>query len=319
MSNAQEAVKTRHKETSLIFPVLALVVLFLWGSSQTLPVVIAINLLALIGILSSAFSVVRHADVLAHRLGEPYGSLILSLSVVILEVSLISALMATGDAAPTLMRDTLYSIIMIVTGGLVGFSLLLGGRKFATQYMNLFGMIQTKTHQSLFVYEHEDDSDDDDPHHGKPSAHSSLWHAIWLIVHLIAVIAVTKMNASPLETLLDSMNAPVAFTGFLVALLILSPEGLGALKAVLNNQVQRAMNLFFGSVLATISLTVPVVTLIAFMTGNELQFALGAPEMVVMVASLVLCHISFSTGRTNVLNGAAHLTLFAAYLMTIFA
>lgn len=260
MSNAQEAVKTRHKETSLIFPVLALVVLFLWGSSQTLPVVIAINLLALIGILSSAFSVVRHADVLAHRLGEPYGSLILSLSVVILEVSLISALMATGDAAPTLMRDTLYSIIMIVTGGLVGFSLLLGGRKFATQYMNLFGikqylialfplaiivlvfpmalpaanfstgqallvalisaamygvflLIQTKTHQSLFVYEHEDDSDDDDPHHGKPSAHSSVWHAIWLIIHLIAVIAVTKMNASPLETLLDSMNAPVAFTG----------------------------------------------------------------------------------------------------------
>ena len=232
MSNAQEAVKTRHKETSLIFPVLALVVLFLWGSSQTLPVVIAINLLALIGILSSAFSVVRHADVLAHRLGEPYGSLILSLSVVILEVSLISALMATGDAAPTLMRDTLYSIIMIVTGGLVGFSLLLGGRKFATQYMNLFGikqylialfplaiivlvfpmalpaanfstgqallvalisaamygvflLIQTKTHQSLFVYEHEDDSDDDDPHHGKPSAHSSVWHAIWLIIHLI--------------------------------------------------------------------------------------------------------------------------------------
>lgn len=43
---------------------------------------------------------------------------------------------------PTLMRDTLYSIIMIVTGGLVGFSLLLGGRKFATQYMNLFGIKQ---------------------------------------------------------------------------------------------------------------------------------------------------------------------------------
>lgn len=86
-----------------------------------MPVVVGINILALVGILTSAFSVVRHADVLAHRLGEPYGSLILSLSVVILEVSLISALMATGDAAPTLMRDTLYSIIMIVTGGTVGF------------------------------------------------------------------------------------------------------------------------------------------------------------------------------------------------------
>jgi Ca2+:H+ antiporter len=183
----------------------------------------------------------------------------------------------------------------------------------------VFLLIQTKTHQSLFIYEHEDDGDDDDPHHGKPSAHSSAWHTAWLLIHLVAVIAVTKMNANPLETLLTSMNAPVAFTGFLVALLILSPEGLGALKAVLNNQVQRAMNLFFGSVLATISLTVPVVTLIAFLTGNELQFGLGAPEMIVMVASLLLCQISFSTGRTNVLNGAAHLALFAAYLMTIFA
>ena len=343
---------------------MALAVLLLWGSSQSLPVVIGINLLALVGILSSAFSVVRHADVLAHRLGEPYGSLILSLSVVILEVSLISALMATGDAAPTLMRDTLYSIIMIVTGGLVGFSLLLGGQKFATQYMNLFGikqylialfplavivlvfpmalpegnfstsqallvalisaamygvflLIQTKTHQSLFVYEHEDDGDD--PHHGKPSAHSSTWHALWLIVHLVAVIAVTKVNANPLETLLTELNAPVAFTGFLVALLILSPEGLGALRAVLNNQVQRAMNLFFGSVLATISLTVPVVTLIAWATGNDLVFSLGGPEMIVMLSSLLLCQLSFSTGRTNVLNGAAHLALFIAYLMTIFA
>ncbi|MBV7404693.1 sodium-potassium/proton antiporter ChaA [Enterobacter sp. ENT03] len=364
MPTTIEAVKTRHKETSLIFPVVALAVLLLWGSSQSLPVVIGINLLALVGILSSAFSVVRHADVLAHRLGEPYGSLILSLSVVILEVSLISALMATGDAAPTLMRDTLYSIIMIVTGGLVGFSLLLGGQKFATQYMNLFGikqylialfplavivlvfpmalptgnfstsqallvalisaamygvflLIQTKTHQSLFVYEHEDDGDD--PHHGKPSAHSSTWHALWLIVHLVAVIAVTKVNANPLETLLTELNAPVAFTGFLVALLILSPEGLGALRAVLNNQVQRAMNLFFGSVLATISLTVPVVTLIAWATGNDLVFSLGGPEMIVMLSSLLLCQLSFSTGRTNVLNGAAHLALFIAYLMTIFA
>lgn len=366
MPTTHEAVKTRHKETTLIFPVLALVVLTFWGASQSLPVIIGINILALIAIFTSAFSVVRHADVLAHRLGEPFGSLILSLSVVILEVSLISALMATGDAAPTLMRDTLYSVIMIVTGGLVGFSLLLGGQKFATQYMNLFGikqylialfplavivlvfpmalpdgnfttgqmllvslvsaamygvflLIQTRTHQSLFIYEHEDEGDDDDPHHGKPSAHSNWWHAVWLVIHLIAVISVTKMDANALESLLSWANAPVSFTGFLVALLILSPEGLGALRAVLNNQVQRAINLFFGSVLATISLTVPTVTLIAIFTGNELTFGLGAPEMIVLLTSLLLCHISLSSGRTNVLNGAAHLALFVAYLITIFA
>ena len=356
--------KTRHTEYTLFLPIAALAALWFFGNSQNFPLVIALNALALVGILSSAFSVVRHADVLAHRLGEPYGSLILSLSVVILEVSLISALMATGSAAPALMRDTLYSIIMIVTSGLVGFALLLGGRKFATQYLNLAGvkqymiaifplailvlvfpnalpggnfsvtqalliaaisaamygvflLIQTKTHQSLFVYEHEDESDDGDPHHGKPSAHSSVWHTIWLLVHLIAVIAVTKMNANTLESLLTDLNAPAQFTGFLVALLILSPEGLGAIKAVLMNQVQRAMNLFFGSVLATISLTVPAVTIIATLTGQELIFGLEPPQMVIMMASLILCQLSFSTGRTNVLNGAAHLALFIGYLMTI--
>ncbi len=356
--------KTRHTEYTLFLPIAALAALWFFGNSQNFPLVIALNALALVGILSSAFSVVRHADVLAHRLGEPYGSLILSLSVVILEVSLISALMATGSAAPALMRDTLYSIIMIVTSGLVGFALLLGGRKFATQYLNLAGvkqymiaifplailvlvfpnalpggnfttgqalliaaisaamygvflLIQTKTHQSLFIYEHEDESDDGDPHHGKPSAHTSLRHALWLIVHLVAVITVTKMNANPLEYLLTELNAPEQFTGFLVALLILSPEGLGAIKAVLANQVQRAMNLFFGSVLATISLTVPAVTLIATLTHQELVFGLEPPHMVMMIAVLILCHISFSTGRTNVLNGAAHLALFVGYLMTI--
>ncbi|ARJ43852.1 sodium-potassium/proton antiporter ChaA [Pantoea alhagi] len=356
--------KTRHTEYSLFFPLAALAVLWLYGSADTMPLVVSINLLALVGILCSAFSVVRHADVLAHRLGEPYGSLILSLSVVILEVSLISALMATGNAAPALMRDTLYSIIMIVTAGLVGFALLLGGRKFATQYVNLAGvkqyliaifplailvlvfpnalpngnftttqaliisaisaamygvflLIQTKTHQSLFIYEHEDEGDDDDPHHGKPSAHSSLWHAVWLVIHLVAVITVTKMNAGPLEHLLTELEAPKQFTGFLIALLILSPEGLGAIRAVLANQVQRAMNLFFGSVLATISLTVPAVTLIAALTGQELIFGLEPPHMVMMGAVLILCNISFSTGRTNVLNGCAHLALFTGYLMTI--
>lgn len=360
--NAQEAVKTRHKEYSLILPLATLAILWFWGASSSFPAVVTINLLALVAILSSAFSVVRHADVLAHRLGEPYGSLILSLSVVILEVSLISALMATGDAAPALMRDTLYSIIMIVTCGLVGAALLLGGHKFATQYVNLAGvkqyliaifplgilvlvfpnalpggnfsiaqallisaisaamygvflLIQTKTHQSLFVYEHEDEGDG--PHHGRPSAHSSLWHSAWLIVHLIAVIAVTKMNANTLGSLLTELNAPEQFTGFLVALLILSPEGLGAIKAVLANQVQRAMNLFFGSVLATISLTVPAVTIIATLTGQQLIFGLEPPQMVMMIAALLLCQISFSTGRTNVLNGSAHLALFIGYLMTI--
>ncbi|GKX51153.1 sodium-potassium/proton antiporter ChaA [Budvicia aquatica] len=366
MDNTQQipVAKTRHKEYSLILAMFTIPVLLFLQHNASFIVVILLNLLALAAILGSAFSVVRHADVLAHRLGEPYGSLILSLAVVILEVSLISALMATGDAGPTLMRDTLYSVIMIVTSGLVGLSLLMGGRKFATQHVNLAGIkqylmaimplaiivlvlpamfesgtfssvqlifvalisasmygvflvIQTKTHQSLFVYEHEDDGDGPDDHHGKPSSHSNKWHGFWLVVHLVAVIAITKINASSLETLLSGLNAPKQFTGFLIALLILSPEGLGALKAVMANQVQRAMNLFFGSVLATISLTVPCVVIIALLKGQELVFGLEPANIVILVSVLLLCQSSFATGRTNVLNGTAHLALFFAYLLVL--
>ncbi|MDR0807166.1 MAG: sodium-potassium/proton antiporter ChaA [Enterobacteriaceae bacterium] len=364
MTQAQPlaSVKTRHKEYALILTMFTIPALLYLQHSTSLLIVVLINLLALMTILGSAFSVVRHADVLAHRFGEPVGSLILSLAVVILEVSLISALMMTGDTGPTLMRDTLYSVIMIVMSGLVGISLMLGGRKFATQHVNLAGIkqyltallpltiiilvlpatfregtfsagqlliialisaamylvfltIQTKTHQSLFVYEHEDEDPDD--HHGKPSEHSTSWHGIWLVIHLVSVIAVTKINAGSLESLLQELDAPPQFSGFLIALLILSPEGLGALRAVMANQVQRAMNLFFGSILATISLTVPAVVIIAAITGQNLIFGLSMPNIVLLITILLLCQSSFATGRTNVLNGAAHLAVFIAYLLVL--
>lgn len=357
--------KSRHKEYAFLSTVIILPILYFFGQTTDFFGVIVINLLSLCAILLSAFSVVRHADVLAHRLGEPFGSLILSLSVVILEVSLISTLMATGETAPTLMRDTLYSLIMMVLGGLVGLTLLIGGRKFSTQYVNLSGIvqylmsivplamivlvlpmalpdntfsngqivivalisavmyavfliIQTKTHQNLFIYEHEDEEQDNEgSHHGKPSAHSSLWHGICLVLHLLCVVAITKMNAETLDHLLLELHAPKAFTGFLIALLILSPEALGTLRAAMNNQVQRAMNICFGSIIATISLTVPAVCLIAFIANKSLEFGLSLPNAILLVSALFLSSLSFVIGKTNQLTGISHLSLFAAYLMIL--
>lgn len=104
------------------------------------PVVAVIAFLWLVpAILGSAFSVVRHADILAHRLGEPYGTLILTLSVTIMEVSMITAIMLTGPDNPTLARDTMFAVVMIVLGGLVGVSLLAGGLKYRIQEFNLEG------------------------------------------------------------------------------------------------------------------------------------------------------------------------------------
>ena len=98
-------------------------------------------LLALIfaAMLAAVFRVVHHAECLAIIFGEPFGTLILTLAVIGIEVALITAVMLTGDNNPTLARDTMFSVLMIVMNGLVGLSLLIGGLRHGLQVFNLSG------------------------------------------------------------------------------------------------------------------------------------------------------------------------------------
>jgi len=94
----------------------------------------------LLGIIVwAAFGVVHEAEELAHRLGEPYGTLILTLAIVIIEVALISAVMLGAKGAPTLGRDTMFAVLMIVLSGVVGLGLLMGGLRHFSQRYNLKG------------------------------------------------------------------------------------------------------------------------------------------------------------------------------------
>ncbi|WP_156323339.1 calcium:proton antiporter [Bosea sp. AAP35] len=90
-------------------------------------------------IIWAAFGVVHEADILAARLGEPFGTLILTLSIVIIEVALISAVMLGAKGAPTLGRDTMFAVLMIVLNGVVGIGLLVGGLRHFAQSYNLNG------------------------------------------------------------------------------------------------------------------------------------------------------------------------------------
>src|SRR5881227_638324 len=90
--------------------------------------------------LGSVLSVVRHADQLAQRLGEPSGStLLLTLSVTFVEVTSIAAIMLHGANNPTLARDTMFAVAMIILNGMVGLSLLVGGWRHREQQYNLQG------------------------------------------------------------------------------------------------------------------------------------------------------------------------------------
>ncbi|HYR44471.1 MAG TPA: calcium:proton antiporter [Terriglobia bacterium] len=94
----------------------------------------------LAAVLWSAVSVVRHADCLAIKCGEPYGTLILTLSAISIEVMMISAAMLHGANNPTLARDMMFAVVMIALNGLVGLSLLLGGLRHHEQNYNLQGV-----------------------------------------------------------------------------------------------------------------------------------------------------------------------------------
>ena len=88
-------------------------------------------------ILWCAFGVVEQADHLSELLGEPLGTLVLTLSIVIVEVALIAAMMLDSHAGPALGRDTMFAVLMIVLNGVIGLALLLGGLRHGEQSYNL--------------------------------------------------------------------------------------------------------------------------------------------------------------------------------------
>ncbi len=103
------------------------------------PVSIVLFAWLLVTMAACAFGAIRHADELAEILGEPYGTLLLTLSVVTIEVVLISMIMLTGNANPTLARDTMFSVLMIVLNAMVGGALIAGGLRYGQQAFNLDG------------------------------------------------------------------------------------------------------------------------------------------------------------------------------------
>src|SRR5262249_44401396 len=114
------------------------------------------------------------------------------------------------------------------------------------------------------------------------------------------------------------LHAPSALGGLLVSVLVLSPESLSAIRAALANQIQRCVNLLLGSVLASISLTIPAVLTVGLITHQTIILGLDAVDTTLLLLTLAISMLTFASARTNVLLGAVHLLLFLAYLMLVF-
>jgi Ca2+:H+ antiporter len=122
---------------TVVIPLVALVVLALTWGAETGPVLAAVDAAFLIGAVLAA---VNHAEVVAHRVGEPFGSLVLAVAVTIIELALIIALMASGgNEAATLARDTAFGAVMITMNGIAGLSLVLGSQRYGVTLFHAEG------------------------------------------------------------------------------------------------------------------------------------------------------------------------------------
>src|SRR6202042_2973387 len=93
----------------------------------------------LVILFGTVFAAVHHAEVIAHRIGQPYGTLLLTLAVTIIEVALIATLMLGDTAVPALARDTVFAVVMIVCNGLVGVCIFVGGIRYREQDVQVTG------------------------------------------------------------------------------------------------------------------------------------------------------------------------------------
>jgi Ca2+/H+ antiporter len=93
----------------------------------------------LVILFGSVFAAVHHAEVIAHAIGEPFGTLLLTLAVTIIEVALIATITLGDTAAPALARDTVFAVVMIVCNGLVGICILIGGLRYREQDVQVLG------------------------------------------------------------------------------------------------------------------------------------------------------------------------------------
>jgi len=318
-------------------------------------------------ILWSAMCVVRHADCLAIRLGEPYGTLILTLSAISIEVVMISTAMLHGANNPTLGRDAIFAVIMIALAGLVGLSLLLGGLRYREQHYNIQGvnaylnvimalavlglvlpnfttstsgptfsteqgiffaavslllyaiflLIQTLRHRGYFL-DVKETATTHSPHH-LARVRSTGFHGLMLLLYMVTVIFLAEKFAIPLDNSIEQFHMPQAFGGVVIAVLVLSPEGLGGVTASLHNQLQRSINLLFGSVLATIGLTIPAVLMIGLLTKRSVALGLQGGNLPLLLLTLAVSVVTFTSRKTNILQGCIHLLLFAVFVLLIFA
>ncbi len=138
------------------------------------------------------------------------------------------------------------------------------------------------------------------------------------VLTLLPVVYLTEALAELTGTGLGAIGAPAALAGVIIAVLVLSPEGMGALRASSRNELQRAINISLGSALATVGLTIPAILAVSVLRGTGITLGLENEEALLLALTFLVTAFTFGGAHTNVLMGAVHLVLFLAFIALLF-
>jgi len=354
--------RTYHAAT----PALAVICLALsWG--RELPMWV----LAILGLVLAAavMSAVHHAEVVALRVGEPYGSLVLAVAVTIIEVALIVTLMVSDPLGTEgLARDTVFAALMITCNGIVGFSLLArtlrGGEatfnpagavaglsaiaiiatfslvlpSFTTSsdgptltpaqlafaalasltiYL-LFVFVQAIRHHDYFLPDVDDPDGDgylEDEHLAPPSDRVALTSLALLILALVGVVGLAKVTSPLIESAIASVGLPPAAIAISIALLVLLPESIAAVRAARRGRIQTSFNLAYGSAMASIGLTIPTIAVMSWLFGFNLDLGLEPTAIVLLAVTMFASLATVLSGRATVLQGGVHVSLLIGFVV----
>ncbi len=302
-------------------------------------------------------NVAKHADDVAEVIGQPFGTLVLTGSVITIELALVASTMLKGESNPTLARDSMFSVLMIALTGVVGvcniISAIRQGRialaddgvietnelaaanlvgsntyflmistmsvlaliipnfspstpagNFSTPVNVVLSVVavgvyavfltaQISSYSALFTEvmpEFDDANADaaDAEREEQESIPPLLESSLLLMSGLLVVVLIAESMGHLIEAGITDLGLPSSLAGAFVALLILAPEALNSIKASAGGELQRSINTLYGSVLATVSLTVPAVLVIGEITHTKVILGLDPFSSVLLVLTLFL-------------------------------
>jgi Ca2+:H+ antiporter len=324
------------------------------------------QIIAGILLIFCVMSAVHHSEIIAHRVGEPYGTIILALSITIIEVAIIISLMISGgEGAMSFARDTVYAAVMLILNGIMGLCLFIGGRKFHEQSISsdsvrialvalvsiiaftlilptytksnpgpvytksqlifetlaclviyaAFILAQTVRHREYFL---STENGEEENNQSPVSNKALIISLVFLLISLAIVVLLAKSLSPSIEGIVSSYGLPQSLVGIVIAFIILLPEGIAAVNAARNNQLQTSINLALGSALASIGLTIPAVSIISYIYDFQMILGLDILSIILLTISVFTVMLSLSGGRSNSVYGVVLLVnLFAYIFLTI--